>query len=62
MYTLRHEPGGVSFYGLSSDEKPQFIEYVKGMKESIPNGTPLYNMDNGALFMYDAANNVWIEQ
>ena len=46
------------FRGLSTDTKPTVAE--NGVP--ILNGAVFYCMDNQVVFMYDAENEIWIEQ
>ena len=43
----------VEYYGLSSDIKPT---------DGIQNADVFYEMDTGALWMFDEQNSVWLEQ
>ena len=42
----------VDMYGLSTDEKPT----------NVGNASTFYEMDTKKLFMFDAENDVWLEQ
>ena len=42
----------VDIFGLSTDTKP----------DNIGNGSTFKEMDTGALYMYDAENEQWLEQ
>ena len=50
----------LEFRGKSTDAKPTgaTYPYVNG----IPNGSTLYCMDTGQIYMYDAAQKAWLEQ
>lgn len=41
------------FKGLSTDTKPI---------DSVPNGSTFYEMDTQKVYMFDAENQLWIEQ
>lgn len=41
------------FKGLSTDTKPT---------DSVPNGSTFYEMDTQKVYMFDAENQLWIEQ
>lgn len=49
----------LEFIGLSTDKKPKDGDY--DYKE-LPNGSTLYCMDTGTLWMYDKAGKGWREQ
>lgn len=62
MLTIRYEGNNVSYYALSTDTKPEFIEKITGKQELIPNGSTLYEIDTKKVYMFDIENLAWIEQ
>lgn len=47
-----------AFTGLSADEKPIRVTDTVFIK----NGSSFYEMDTGAVYLYDEENHVWLEQ
>lgn len=47
-----HDYGGVTVYGLSTDEKPDFLS----------NASVFYEMDTGKVYLYDGEGGQWFEQ
>lgn len=62
MVTMQESGGSVTFYGLSTDTKPTYIERVIGSRYSIPNGSAFYEMNTGTLYLFDAENSQWLAQ
>ena len=62
MYTFEQDASKLAFQGLSTDEKPTFVEYVKGQKIKVPNGSSFYEMDLHKVYMFDEENSRWILQ
>ena len=62
MVTMQESGGTVTFFGLSTDTKPTYIERVVGIQYSIPNGAAFYEMDTGDIYLYDAENTTWRKQ
>lgn len=58
MITFNQSYDGMSFKGLSTDEKPS--EEYKGYK--LKNGSTFYEIDTGDVYMYDEENDAWIKQ
>lgn len=52
MITTNLNAHNREFYGLSTDEKPL----------DCGNASVFYEMDTKKIFMFDAANKVWLEQ
>ena len=62
MVTYEQDGARLSFYGLSTDDKPTTVEYVKGNTLKVPNGSTLYEMDSKKVFMFNEASSTWVEQ
>ena len=52
----------ITFFGLSTDSKPECIETVKGIQHSIPNASMFYEMDTKDIYMWDAEGSRWLQQ
>ena len=62
MVTYEQDGARLSFYGLSTDDKPTTVEYVKGTTLKVPNGSTLYEMDSKKVYMFNEASSAWVEQ
>ena len=52
----------LEFYGDSSEEKPTTYTKKTGEVVDIPNGSTLYQIDTGKVFMWNSLKNTWNEQ
>ena len=60
--TTRETAWNLEFYGDSSEEKPTEYKTLTGQVVPIPNGSTLYQIDTGKLFMWNSLKNTWNEQ
>lgn len=60
--TTRETAWNLEFYGDSSEEKPTEYTTLTGQVIPIPNGSTLYQIDTGKIFMWNILKNTWNEQ
>lgn len=62
MVTYEQDGSKLSFYGLSTDDKPTTVERVKGQPIKVPNASIFYTIDTHKVFMFNEAASEWVEQ
>ena len=52
----------LTFYGLSTDNKPTTVFLIVGKNHALPNASIFYEMDTGDIYMWDAEGEIWRKQ
>lgn len=61
MFTLAGDLNNRYWIGLSTDTKPSPTS-TNPNDTFVINGMPLYEMDTGKIYLFDASNNQWVIQ